>query len=416
MPSSLKFALKLVLGLALIAAIWTFIATQWGWKALPEPPAPTVTVLGTRFDAAGREAAERLEAMRQSHGVPGVTAAVAIDGELVWTAGAGWADVDTETPATPETVFRIGSTSKAMTATVIARLVDQGVLDPDGTVGEYFPDAPNEDWFEIELDQLLSHTAGFPGYENNSDWPDAYETLRMKRQYETVEESLGLVDDARLLSEPGEAFYYTSFDVVVAAVMAERSSGLDYASLLEREIRAPLNLTTPVRADAGPAPEHVARFYESRQNGQVRPRGAVNVSQRWPSGGLYARSVDLVQVASAWLDDDYISEATRERFWTPMRLNTGEVNEQGYALGWRVNPESTTRFGEDAPVRIVHHGGVSRGAMSWLILYPELGMAVAVNINTETGEFGDFSSVEPEITRLFAEAAGRTPEGARQPD
>jgi CubicO group peptidase (beta-lactamase class C family) len=123
-----------------------------------------------------------------------------------------------------------------------------------------------------------------------------------------------------------------------------------------------------------------------------------------------------VRVASAWLDDDYISEATREQFWTPMRLNSGEVNEQGYALGWRVNPESTSRFGEDAPVRIVHHGGVSRGAMSWLILYPELGIAVAVNINTEADEFSDFSSVEPEITRLFAEAAGRTPEGARRPD
>ena len=416
MPSSLKFILKLILGLALIVAAWIFFSTQWGWKALPDAPAMTLETLDNGYVAEAAYAANRLEAIRQRYGIPGMTAAVAVDGELVWAAGVGWENIETQTIASPDTLFRIGSTSKAMTATVIARLVDQGVLDPDGTVGDYFPDAPNEDWLELELDQLLSHTAGFPGYENNSDWPDAYETLRMKRQYETLEESLGLVDGSRLLFEPGEDFYYNSFDVVVAAVLAERASGLDYASLLEREVRAPLNLTTPVRANAGPAPEHVAQFYQSRPNGQVRPRGAVNVSQRWPSGGLYARSVDLVRVASAWLDDDYISEATRERFWTPMRLNSGEVNEQGYALGWRVNPESITRFGENAPVRIVHHGGVSRGAMSWLILYPELGMAVAVNINTETEEFGDFSSVEPEITRLFAEAVGRTPENARLPD
>jgi CubicO group peptidase (beta-lactamase class C family) len=416
MPSSLKFALKLVLGLALIAAGWTFIATQWGWKALPDAPAPTVEILDARFETAGLEAANQLETARLSLGAPGMTAAVAVDGELVWAAGAGWSNVETQTPATPDTLFRIGSTSKAMTSTVIARLVDRGALDPDDTVGEHFPDAPNEDWLPLTLAQLLSHTAGFPGYENNSDWPDAYETLRMKRQFDSVEDSLMLVDDARLLSAPGEGFYYTSFDIVLAAVMAERARGADYASLLERQVRAPLDLQTPILANSGPEPDMLARFYESRNQSQVRPRGAVNVSQRWPSGGLYSRSVDLVRVASAWLDDDYISEATREQFWTPMRLNSGEVNEQGYALGWRVNPESTSRFGEDAPVRIVHHGGVSRGAMSWLILYPELGIAVAVNINTEADEFSDFSSVEPEITRLFAEAAGRTPEGARRPD
>ena len=416
MPSIVKTGMKLLAGLVLIIASWVLISTQWGWKAMPDAPAVTVDSLSPQFETAGIVAAERLEAMRERYGVPGVTAAVAVDGELVWSAGAGWANVEAQTPATPDTLFRIGSTSKAMTATIIARLVDQGVIDPDDTVGVHFPDAPNEDWLEIELDQLLSHTAGFPGYENNSDWPDAYETLRMKRQYDRVEDSLELVDDARLLSEPGEAYYYTSFDVVLAAVMAERATGEDYASLLDREIRTPLNLATPVRANAGPTPEHVAQFYQSRGNGQIRPRGAVNVSQRWPSGGLYARSIDLVQVASAWLDDDYISEATRERFWTPMRLNSGEVNEEGYALGWRVNPHSVSRFGEEAPVRIVHHGGVSRGAMSWLILYPELGIAAAVNINTETDEFSDFSSVEPEITRLFAEAVGRTPENARPRD
>ena len=134
MPSSLKFALKLVLGLALIAAIWTFIATQWGWKALPEPPAPMVSVFDTRFDAAGREAADRLDAMRQSYGVPGVTAAVAIDGELVWAAGAGWADVDTETPATPDTVFRIGSTSARLVITRSARVTTKGEKCPSGRV------------------------------------------------------------------------------------------------------------------------------------------------------------------------------------------------------------------------------------------------------------------------------------------
>ncbi len=415
MPSSLKFALKLVLGLALVAAVWTFIATQWGWKPLPDAPAPIVELHDARFAAAGADAAAHLDAMRQTLGAPGMTAAVAIDGELVWAAGAGWADAELETRATPDTVFRIGSTSKAVTATVIARLVDAGALDLEDAVADHAANPLNPDWGPMTVAQLLSHTAGFPGYEDNTDWLGLLSTLRMARQYDSIEEGLTLVDGSDLLFAPGRGFHYSSFDVNLAAFVAEQASGQDYAALIEREIRTPLALDTPGLADFGPAPDTLARFYTVRADGDFRNRGAVNVSQRWPSGGLYSRSVDLVRVASAWLDDDYISEATRERLWTPARLPSGEVNEQSYAHGWRVNPESVSRFGEAAPVRIVHHGGVSRGAMSWLVLYPELGIAVALNMNTQAEEFSDFSSIEPEITRLFAEAAGRTPEGARPP-
>jgi len=406
-----------VAALALGVTLYVIINAQMGWRDLPDGAAPQhADVYDERFADISDSALALLAAMRHEEGVPGATAAVAIDGQLVWAAGVGWADLNTDTPATPDTVFRIGSTSKAMTATVIARLTDAGVLDLDDTVAAHVPTPPNPDWGPMEIDQLLSHTAGFPGYEENTDWGGVYASLRMSRQYDSIEEGLGLVDGSDLLYAPGEDFHYSSFDVNLAAFVAEQASGQSYARLLEEQVRRPLGLDTPIPADLGPAPDTLATFYLIRDNGEYRNRGQVNVSQRWASGGLYSRSVDLVRVASAWLDDDYISETTRERFWTPMPLSSGEVNEQSYAIGWRANPESITRFGEDAPVRIVHHGGVSRGAMSWLILYPDLGIAVAVNINTQTDDFGDFSRVEPEITRLFAEAVGRTPENARLPD
>ena len=407
----------MTVALALGVTLWVSINAQLGWKDLPDEAAPQYAeVFDNRFADVSEPALALLEAMRREEGVPGATAAVAIDGQLVWVAGVGWADLAANTPATPQTVFRIGSTSKAMTATVMARLTEAGVLNVDDTVAAHVPAPLNPDWAPMTVAQLLSHTAGFPGYEENTDWAGVYSSLRMVRQYDSIEAGLRLVDGSELLFAPGEDFHYSSFDVNLAAFVAEQASGQDYATLLEENVRTPLGLDTPVLADFGAAPDTVSRFYLIREGGQYRSRGQVNVSQRWASGGLYGRSIDLVQVASAWLDEEFISETTREQFWTPMRLSSGEVNEQNYALGWRVNPESTTRFGEAAPVRIVHHGGVSRGAMSWLILYPELGIAVAVNINTQTDEFGDFSSVEPQITRLFAEAVGRTPEGARLPD
>lgn len=383
--------------------------SETGWRTLPGTAPLAVTSPDDRYAEAGQEAARLLEAMRQQHGIPGATAAVAIDGVLVWAAGTGWADLASQSPATPDTLFRIGSTSKAVTATMLARLTQAGILEMSDTVSDHVPAPLNPGWAAMRIDQLMSHTAGLPGYENNTDWMGFIATVRMNRQYESVEDGLRLVDGSRLLGAPGERFYYSSFDTSLAALVAERASGTDYASLLEMTIRGPLGLSSPMLADYGPGPEAVTSAYALRRGGQVRLRGAVNVSQRWPGGGLYSRSSDLVRLAGAWLDHAYISQETRARFWEPMRLNNGDINEQSYALGWRSQPASTVTFGPHSPVHVVHHGGVSRGAMSWLIVYPELGIAAAININAQTAEFSDFASVEPAIVRLFAEAAGRTP-------
>jgi len=409
---------RLALGaLALVAASAAGVfatVSLTGWQTLPAEAPLSLEVYDPRFEAAGKEAARLLEAMRAETGVPGATAAVSVDGELVWAAGTGWADLDTLTPVTSDTIFRIGSTSKAVTATILARLQAEGLLDVGDKVADHIPEPLNPHWGEMRLDQLLAHTAGFPGYENNTDWLGFLETLRMQRQFESVEEGLRLVDGSRLLGAPGEVFHYSSFDTSLVAVVAERASEADLASLLETRVRLPLALGTPLLADHGPRPAGVARFYSLGGDGRVRLRSPVNVSQRWPGGGLYGRSVDLVRLGGAWLDDSFIPEAIRRRFWEPMRLNSGEINEQNYALGWRVQPASTVTFGPEAPVMVVHHGGVSRGAMSWLIVYPDLGIAAAVNINAETPAFADFSRVEPAIVRLFAEAADRAPQGVGQ--
>ena len=388
----------------------SWLRGELGWSALPEEAAPQVsTAFDPRYADAAREALSALEAMRAQEGVPGATAAVAIDGALVWTGASGWSELDAMRPMTPDAILRIGSTSKAMTATVLARLQDRGVLAMSDTVDAHIPEPLNPAWSNMQLAQLMSHTAGMPGYEENTDWLGAIDTIRMQGSYDSIEEGLGIVDGSRLLFEPGEDFFYSSFDVNLAGLIAEYASEQDFAALLESEIRAPLGLETPQLADHGPGPEDEARYYLIRDGDLIKDWPHTDVSQRWPGGGLMARSRDLVLVASAWLDPDFIEPETRELFWTPVRLNDGTVNEQNYAMGWRAD-RVTSRFGDDRePVRIIHHGGVSRGAMSWLALYPELGISVSVNINTNTSEFGDFARAEPDIFRLFAEAAGRVP-------
>lgn len=413
MRGAIRNSLRVAAGLAglalLLVAIW-FVQQQFGWVETPADAPVTAELHDPAYAEAGAAAAEALAAMRARTGVPGAAAAVSVDGRLVWAAGAGFADIETLEPVTPQTSFRIGSTSKAMTSTVLARLVAAETLSLDDTVGDHWAAPLNPDWRALTMRRLMSHTAGMPGYENNTDYAGLVGTLRMRRRFESVEAGLTLVDGSRLAYAPGEDFSYSSFDVNLAARAAELVAERPYPDLLAETVTGPLGLSTPYPDDYGAAPAFEASWHEL-DRGRARHHPHTDVSQRWPGGGLAARPADLVRVAGAWLDEAFIPRALAEDFWTPVRLNDGTVNEQNYAVGWR-SDTVTTRFGEAAPVRMVHHGGVSRGAMSWLALYPDLGIAVAVNINAETPQFSDFSSVEPDILRLFAEAAGRTPAGA----
>ena len=99
-------------------------------------------------------------------------------------------------------------------------------------------------------------------------------------------------------------------------------------------------------------------------------------------------------LGSAWLDDEFINTATRETFWTPQKMNNGEVNEQSYALTWRWREAGS----------YAHHGGVSKGSMAWLAVYPEQSLVIAMAMNTTLPEFTDFSSLQTELVTLFSKA------------
>lgn len=238
-PGAIAAAFILIAG-----GLW--VEDQFGWTDLPEEAPSAEVPSDPAYAAAGAAALERLAAMRARTGIPGATAAVSVDGELVWAGAVGWTDASTGTPVTTDTTFRIGSTSKAMTATVIARLAARDVLRLDDTVADHWPAPLNADWAQLRIDRLMSHTAGMPGYENNTDWLGLAGTLRMRKRFDSVEDGLTLVDGSRLAYAQGEDFFYSSFDTNLAARVAEAASGRDYAALLEETVTAPLGSQRPI--------------------------------------------------------------------------------------------------------------------------------------------------------------------------
>lgn len=390
--------------LTLPAVLWLAYLT-FGWQALPAQVPATQQLAEPIFRQAADSAMQALQQAQQQRQLPALTAAVVYRGQLVWAGAAGYANLEQQIAADTHSQFRLGSSSKPVTATAIARAVQQGRLALDAPISRYHTSLPNPAWAPLTLRQLLSHTAGLPGYEQNTDWPGLWHSWVKQKQFADVEQSLQLFDRADLLYPPGTGFHYSSYDVVLASSVLQQAMQQPFLQLLAQEVSAPLQLTSLRGADQ-PFPAQV-EFYQQRQDGAVKPHWPVDLSQRWASGGLAASSVDLARIGAAWLDPTFINPALVQQFWTPQQLSDGKVTPQNYALGWRVSEQPFLFCDKANPlagtIRSIHHGGVSSGAQSWLVVYPEQQLVLAMNTNTVKENFCDFAGAAAAIVRPFLE-------------
>ncbi len=400
-PILTLFALLLLMLLGALGAAYQSWFAAGPWQKLPDTEAPTYSNLSdAAFEQAAATALDALVEHRRENGFPGITAAVALDGELLWRGGAGWQNLAPRQAVSPDTQLRIGSTSKAVTATAVARLIDRGEVALDTPINTYLPELPNPAWRGFTLRHLFSHTAGLPGYEENTDMAGAFLTLCGCRHYESVLATLEIFDSSDLLFAPGTDFHYSSFDTnLIGAVIASQQRR-SFAGVLADTVFEPLGLSASGLDNDGTERPDLATFYELRP-GEAGRWPDFDLSQRWPGGGLVSTSAELALLGNAWLDPDFISPAVREAMWTPQVLANGEVNEQSYALGWRFNPDRETN---GRVLSYAHHGGVSKGAMSWLVVYPEHKLSIAVNINSRAETFSEFARVELALREAFLQA------------
>lgn len=376
---------------------WTDLSAE-----LPTEKPAQSKVYQPEFQATAEQAITTLKQSQQQGQFPALTAAVAWRGQLLWAGAVGYADLESQKPASIESQFRIGSTSKAVTATALARAVAAGVIDLDAPISRYKTDLPNSSWQDLTLRQLMSHTAGFPGYDGNTDRIGALRTWVKWGEFHDVHDALDLFDESKLLYPAGTHFHYSSFDVNLASAVLQSAVKTPFLQYLDAQVSQPLGLSS-LAASELPSPHQVS-FYMTH-DGYAKKHREVNLSQKWAGGGLAASSVDLAVLGSAWFNPDFIPAAVQQQFWTPQKLSNGDVNEQFYALGWRNFSQNYLFCDKDNPlsrtVSFVHHGGVSDGAQSWLVIYPELQLVVAMNTNTVKEKYCDFAKQAASITRPF---------------
>jgi len=385
--------------------------SPFGWLNVPENAPHNQILTDPRYGPAANNVINLMQDRRARIKAPALSAAISIQGKLVWAGSVGWADIKNGKPATPATRFRIGSTSKAITATALARLVDRKSIDLDVPISTYYENLPNAQWNNITLRQLASHSAGLSHYKQDGvekDWYGLYQVMALKHHYASMKEALSVFDDTSLRTAPGEKFHYSSLGTILLGAVMSEAENSPYYNIIQKEVLRPNLMQHTGIAPAGSGEkEDIATFYIREKNGEiegrVRPWRDVDLSHRLPAGGFISTSSDLVQMGAAYFDENYLSIQTRNKFWTPQTLADGNVNHQNYALGWR---RSAWKVDGVGTVDAIHHAGVSRGAQSLLMILPDHEMVIAVNTNFKADPFTDFGFLYKDIIREFLKIEG----------
>ena len=398
----IRWSLILIVVLVVIATA-TVIALQE-----PIPAAGTAASGNNRiYDRtyAGAIAAlrEQLDGYRAAMVSPSISVAVGVGGELVWADARGYADIESQTHATPDTVFAIGSVSKPLTAVLTALLWQDGQLDIDADVRDYVPDFPAKK-HSITVRQLLSHQAGIRHY--RFSWrPPVFTESSINREFANTRESLSLFSNDALLFPPDTDFNYSTFGYTLIAAAVERVTGESYIDALQENVLEPLGMERTTIDQLGHIPgtratDYVATFSKKA----VVKAPATNSSYKWAGGGLVSTPTDLVRFGNAMIDAELLTEPARTAMFTARTLPSGVLNPQHYGLGWRIGGlvVGDEKTGEEKIITLINHGGTRSGSTAILMIVPDHEIVVAMTSNTVgRGASGPITSVAAKVAREF---------------
>jgi serine beta-lactamase-like protein LACTB len=339
-----------------------------------------------------REIEKAVASFMSANSVAGVGAAVVLEGEPVWSAGFGMADLENYSPATSSTLFRLGSISKPITATAILQLWEQGKLDLDAPVQKYCPAFPQKEW-PITSRELLGHLGGIRHYnpDGKGDIPED-----SARHFSSMVESLQIFANDPLVAKPGTKFNYSTYGYTLLGCVLEGAASEKYMDYVRENIFQPAGMAQTRDDDFFTIVSHRTRWYHKDKSGIVHNAGVLDSSYKIPGGGLISSADDMARFEAAMLADKLVRRATRDLMWTPLKTVDGKTN--GYALGWGI----ADKFG----VHVAGHTGGQQGTSTAFALVPERRAGVVVLANMDNV---DANQLAEEILKIVLDLKDKTP-------
>ena len=235
-----------------------------------------------------------IEAKMAYRGLPGLSIGIVDDQKLVWSRGFGFANIENEIPATPQTNYRIASNSKLFTATAVLQLRDAGKLQLDDPVAKHLP------WFKyrnnhpgapvITIRHLLTHTSGLPRESPFPYWMDA--------EFPTREQMIEALPNQESIYAPETRLKYSNLALSLAGEVVQAVSGQPYADYIQEHILDPLGMTTTSVLVPEELRGRLATPYGSRLPDGSRPdRPFMDTKGITPAAGLSSNVKDLARFA-----------------------------------------------------------------------------------------------------------------------
>ncbi len=327
-----------------------------------------------------------------ANSIPGLSAAVVLEGEPRWSQGFGMADLENSSPATSSTLFRLGSISKPISATAVLQLWERGKLDLDASVQKYCPEFPQKEW-PITTRELLGHLGGIRHYhpDGKGDVPED-----SARHFASMQESLQIFASDPLVAKPGTEFNYSTYGYTVVGCVMEGAASEKFTDYVRKNIFQPAGMEQTRDDDFFTVIPHRTRWYHKDKSGIVRNAGVLDSSYKIPGGGIISSADDMGRFEAAILGDKLLQHATRDLMWTS--LKTAEGKQTGYGLGWGI----LDKFG----LHILAHTGGQQGTSTAFAVVPDRRAGVVLLANMDSV---DVDQLAMQILRIALDLPASAP-------
>ena len=363
-------------------------------------------------DSLDRQTLSVMQELMGQYQLPSLSVAIGLNNEVVFSEAIGHANIDGRVEANSRTQYSVGSLAKPMTGIAMARLIDTGHLDLDSLVSTYVTIPEYTSTFTLR--ELASHIAGVPHDAPERDTAEFHDT----KDHQSPFEAFYVFESHPLLFPPGTEYGYSSNGYILLSAVIEAASETGYVDVLRDKLwsRYGMNLTELDTSTAG-VPHEATYYSELGDDGApVESSDKRDRSFLFGGGGFISTPTDMVKMARATYDGEYLSNETRHQLYTPTRLRNGETNSDNYSLGWRVGSIRLNEDGEETRT-VLHHGGITDNASTaFLLAIPECKTSISFATNFVPERFWQVRGVMANILKKYTNADQCSKAENKKPD